>query len=101
MFQLIRTVQAKNAAMLPAALQFAAEVTRYVNKTYGTNVQYGVEAFSGAVLHWHFQAESLDQMTALDAKLLQDREYASLLGNAKDLWVDGTFKDTIVNLLGP
>ncbi len=101
MFQLIRTVEAKNAAALPAALQFAAEATAYVNKTYALNVQYGVESFAGAVLHWHLQTDSIDKLTALNAKLMQDREYGALLMKAKDLWVDGTFKDTVVNLLGP
>lgn len=101
MFRFIRTVEAKNAAMLPAALQFAGEITSYVNKTYGLNLQYGLEVFSGAVLHWQFQTDSLDKVTALHAKLLQDREYGALLSKAKDLWVDGTFKDTVVSIVGP
>jgi hypothetical protein len=100
MFQFIRTVEAKNAAMLPAALQFAAEITTYVNKKYALNLQYGMEMFSGAVLHWHFQTDSLDKVSALQAKLMQDREFGSILAKAKDLWVDGSFRDTIVSILG-
>jgi hypothetical protein len=101
MFQFIRTVEAKNAAMLPAALQFAAEVTTYVNKTYALGLKYGMEVFSGATLHWHFQTDSLDKITAIHTKLLQDRDYGEMLTKAKDLWVDGTFKDTIVSIVGP
>ncbi len=101
MFQFIRTVEAKNAAMLPAALQFAAEVTTYVNKTYALGVTYGVEMFSGATLHWHFETESLDKISAIHAKLMQDREYGAMLTKAKDLWVDGTYKDTVVAITGP
>jgi hypothetical protein len=101
MFLFMRTVEAKNAAMLPAALQFAAEVTTYVNKTYALGVKYGVEVFSGATLHWHFETDSLDKITAIHAKLMQDREYGALLMKGKDLWVDGTFKDTILTIAGP
>lgn len=100
MFQFIRTVDAKNAAMIPAALQFAGEVTTYLKKTYALDLKYGVAMFSGATLHWFFQTDSLDKISALNAKLMQDREYGAMLVKAKDLWVDGSFKDTIVNLVG-
>ena len=98
MFQLIRTVQAKNAAYIPAALQFAGEVTAYVNKTYSLNLKHGVELFSGATLHWHFQADSLDKISALNAKLMQDREYLAILNKAKDFWVEGSFRDCLVSM---
>ena len=100
MFQFIRTVEAKNAAMIPAALQFAGEVTSYLKKTYALDLKYGVSMFSGATLHWFFQTDSVDKITALNAKLMQDREYAAMLVKAKDLWVDGSFRDTLVNLVG-
>ncbi len=98
MFQFIRTVQARNGALVPAALQFAGEVTAYVKKTYSLDLSYGIEMFSTATLHWHFQADSLDKITALNAKLMQDREYLGLLAKGSELWVDGSFKDTIVSM---
>ena len=100
MYQFIRTIEAKNAAAIPAALQFAAEVTAYVNKTYSLGLHCGIEMFSSATLHWFFQTDSLDKISALNSKLMKDREYAAILDKAKDLWVEGTFKDTIVALAG-
>ncbi len=100
MYQFIRTVDARNAALLPAALEFAGNVTAYLKKAYALDLKYGVSMFSGATLHWIFQTDSLDKISALHAKLLQDREYGAMLVKAKDLWVDGSFKDTIVNLVG-
>lgn len=52
-----------------------------------------------ATCHWHFDADSLDKMNALNAKLMQDRQYLGLLEKVKDIWVDGSLKDTVVNLL--
>ena len=44
MYRFIRSASIKNAACMPAALQFAAEVTDYLNKQYALNMKLGVEA---------------------------------------------------------
>lgn len=99
MFQFTRTVEAKHGAYLPSALKFAGEVTTYLNKTYGLKLHFGAEVFSGATIHWYFDVNSLDELSALNAKLMQDREYAAILDRAKDIWLEGSFRDRVVNVI--
>jgi hypothetical protein len=101
MYRFMRTATVKNAAHLPAAIQFGAELNGYLNKTYNINLRVGVEMFGGATLHWQLDAESLDSMNTLNTKMLQDQQYIGMLEKMKDIWVDGTLKDTIVAMLGP
>jgi len=99
MFRLIRTATPKTAADINAALQFAAEMTSYLNRTYSLNVKFGVEQFSDSRIHWHFESDSLDKITQLHTKLLQDREYCGMVNKARDLWVVGGLKDTVIAFL--
>jgi hypothetical protein len=100
MFQFIRTATPKNGGSIAPALQFAAEVTGFVNKRYGIGLRFGIRLFGGSDLYWQFDTDSIDQITVLNAKLMQDREYLALLDRAKDLWVDGSLQDAIVSNLG-
>jgi len=99
MFRFERIATVKNAADVPAALTFAAEVTSYLNKKYSFNVKFGFEMFGPAIVHWYRDVESLDTMAKDNAKLLQDRDYVEMLRKAMGLFVDGTLKDTIVSLV--
>ena len=99
MFRFTRTTTTRNAADMPAAIQFGTEVCGYLNKTYSLNLKFGVELFGGATCHWHFDTDSLDKINALNGKLMQDRQYLGLLEKVKDIWVEGSLKDTIVNFL--
>ena len=45
MYRFIRSASIKNAACMPAALQFAGEVTAYLNKQYALNMKLGVGTF--------------------------------------------------------
>ena len=100
MFQFIRTATPKNGGSVAPALQFAAEVTGFVNKRYGIGLRFGIRLFGNSDLFWQFEIDSVDKITALNAKLMQDREYLALLDRAKELWVDGSMQDTIVASLG-
>ncbi len=100
MFHFERSVMVKHAADMPAAVQFAVDVTSYINKRYSMNMKTGVQLFGGARVYWYFDAESLDKMTQLNATLMQDREYIQMLDKVKDHLVDGSLKDTIVTLIG-
>jgi hypothetical protein len=100
MFRFIRRATVKTAANQAAGLQWAAEASAYLNKTYSLDLKYGAELFGKAKIHWHFDADSLDKITAMNAKMMQDREYAALLEKGKALWVDGSLKDTIVFIAG-
>ena len=96
MFRFMRIATAKNAATIPAALQFGAEVTSYLNRRYSLNMKCGAELFGAPRIHWHFESDSLDKLQQLNVKLMQDREYLGMLEKYKDAWADGSMKDTII-----
>ncbi|VVE64179.1 hypothetical protein PPN31119_01486 [Pandoraea pnomenusa] len=98
MYRFIRTATVKNAALLPAALTFAAEVTAHINKRYSLNMAFGTEQFGCANIHWHFDAESLDKMQQVNEKLMGDREYIALLEQSQGIWAEGTMHDAVVRL---
>ncbi len=100
MFRFIRTVRPRTAAHLAPGMQWAAEVTAYVNKTYALNLKFGAELFGKGRIHWHFDTDSLDKITAMNAKMMQDRDYQALLEKGKSLWLEGSAKDGIVAILG-
>ena len=100
MYHFIRTVTVKLAADYPAALQFAGEVSAYLNKTYSLNMKFGMEIFGAGKIHWHFDTDSLDKISAVNTKLMQDREYIGLLEKFKSICVEGSLKDTLVRIIG-
>jgi len=97
---MMRTATVKTASRSAAAVQFAGELTAYLNKTYSLNMKFGMEAFGTSKIHWHFETESLDKLTAINAKLMQDREYQALLQKGQDLWLEASLKDTLVVIVG-
>lgn len=99
MYRFIRTATPRNAASVPEAIQFGAQVTAHINKTYGLNMKAGIEMFGGGRIHWHYEAESLDRMTALNGKLMADTAYWALLEKYKHVWVEGSMQDAVVSLL--
>lgn len=99
MFRFERSATVKTAAEIPAAVQFAVQVTSYLNKRHSLNMSFGVELFGGTRLHWYFDTESLDKPVQLMRTLLEDREYSHMLDKSKSIWIDGGTKDTIVSLI--
>lgn len=100
MFRMIRTATVKTASRSAAAMQFAGEITAYLNKTYSLNTTFGMEIFGASKIHWHLETDSLDKITAMNAKLMQDREYQALLQKGQDLWLEASLKDTLVAIVG-
>jgi len=100
MYRFTRTVTVKLAVNIPAALQWAGEVTAYLNKAYELGMKFGVEIFGSGKIHWYCDTDSLDKLTAINAKMMQDREYNGLLEKAKGLWLEGGLKDTVVKIVG-
>jgi hypothetical protein len=98
MYRFERTATVRHAAEVPAAVQFAAEVTSYLNKRHHIDMKYGVEIFGSPRIHWYFDVESLDASAKLDAALLKDEEYEKLLKKNEGLWVDQSMHDTVVRL---
>ena len=99
MYRFIRTVTPRNAASIPAALQFSAEMTSHMNRTYGLSMKAGIEMFGDGHLHWHYEADSLNQMTEVNRKLMTDKAYWALLEQNKGLWVEGSMRDRVVSLM--
>ena len=100
MFRFERRAAIKHVADMPAAVQFAADVTSYLNKRHSLNMKCGVELFGTGSVHWFYDLESLDKSVQLNAALLQDREYIEMVNKSRGLWVDGSFRDTIVTVVG-
>lgn len=98
MFRFERTATVKHAAEVPAAVQFAAEVTTYLNKRHDLDMKFGVELFGSPRIHWYYDVDSLDESVKLDAALLRDDDYEKMLKKSEDLWVDQSMHDTIVRL---
>lgn len=98
MYRFIRTAKPRTAANVQAALQFSAEVTEHINRTYGINMKAGIELFGKGRLHWHYEADSIDRMTDLNRKLMQDKAYGSLLDKYNHVWLEGSMKDQVISL---
>ena len=96
MFRFERCSTVRNPADIPAAVQFATEVTAYLNKQHSLNMKFGVDIFGAPCVHWYFDDESLDRMTKVNAALLKDRDYLRMLDKVKSIWLDGSMKDTVI-----
>jgi hypothetical protein len=99
MYRFTRSVSVNNAASMPAAMQFCNEVTKHLNEAYSLNMKAGAQLFGSAKVYWFFDMDSLDGMSQLNLKLMQDRVYGSILDKAKHLWVEGSGKDHVVKLI--
>ena len=69
MFPFERRAAVKHVADMPAAVQFAAEVTSYLNKRHSLNMKVGVELFGTGSIHWYYDLDSLDKSVQLNATL--------------------------------
>ena len=97
MYLITRPATLKNASITPKALGWAKEIAGYVNKNYpGFDVQVGLEMFGHARVHWSYSAPTLEKLETANAKLIQDQKYWAMIETAKEFWVDGSLKDTIV-----
>jgi hypothetical protein len=94
----IRSVKVKHAATAAAAMQFAASVCAYVNKTYQVKMKCGVEVFGHLKIYWLLDMDSIDTALAMNQKMLGDADYQALLNKGKELWVEGSLKDRLIRL---
>ncbi len=98
MFLFIRKATVTNVANLTAAIGWGMEVNSYINKTYNINLKVGVQLFGTPTVHWTFETDSLDKISVLNQKMLQDRTYVALLEKSKPLWLEGSMVDEIIQL---
>jgi hypothetical protein len=99
MYRFERKITVKSVADMPAAMQFATDVTNHLNKRYDLHMRFGAENFDKIRVHWFYDFDSADKSAALGQALLQDHEYNSMLNKARGLWLEGSLEDTFVNLV--
>ena len=99
MYRFTRKVTVKTVAAVPAALQFCGEVAAHLNKTYGLGMKTGIEMFGHNRVYWFYDADSLDAIAQLNARLMLDSPYWEMIEKAKQLWLEGSATDRIVKLL--
>jgi hypothetical protein len=96
MYSFTRTATLQTASLQAKAIGFSMELTGYLNKTYGVNLRCGAEMFGGLQICWQMDIDSLDKMTQLFQKTMEDKNYMSMLEKGNEFWVPGSVKDTVV-----
>ncbi len=80
------------------AIQFAREVTKYLNTKYPErSVHVYVEKSGTATtIHWFADYESLDTLKRIRSEILSDKQYFALLKKADGLFVQDSLRDTLL-----
>lgn len=99
MYSFNRIVTLANGVNTPKAVGFSMELTGYLNKTYGLNLRCGLEMFGKNTIHWQFDVDGLDKIAAVNARLLEDKAYWSMLEKGREFWLEGSQRDSIVNFV--
>jgi hypothetical protein len=97
MFRFHRTARASRGKFLEA-VQWSKEIASYISDNYApVSVQAFVEQFgdTGRV-HWYSDHEDLAAIEKLNAQLLADQEYGTMVNNAADLFIEGSIHDTVM-----
>ncbi len=89
MYRFSRTATVKTGSALADGLKLAAEISALLDKKYSVFLKHGLEISGRHTVHWYFESDSLDKMTELNVKLVQDEEYQALLERYKDVWREG------------
>ncbi len=98
MYRFIRSARIVSSTRMPAALQFAVEVTDYLNKQYSLDMKIGVGTLGHPIIQWHFDLDSADELATLNNKLSEDLEYLALVEKYKYSWFAKSMEDTLVNV---
>jgi len=101
MYRFTRYATLQNTAVVPQAIGWSMELCGYVNKTYKVNLKAGMEMFGGLNIHWEVEIDSLDKLAEINAKLISDKAYLSMIEKGKEFWISGSLKDQIVNFPQP
>jgi hypothetical protein len=96
MYRYSRTVTIKNSASMPPALRTGAEIATHLNNTYKLNMRVGSELFGHLRIHWTCDVESLDSMTQLNLKLMQDKAYWEIMERIKPYVLEGSVRDRVI-----
>ncbi len=98
MFRSQMSGQAKSDK-LDEAIQFAKEVTEYINSKYAP---LSIQAYSGIVdddntIYWYSDYKDLSTIESFRAKLRSDQEYWALVFKGLDCFVERSFHETLMS----
>jgi hypothetical protein len=80
---------------VPQAIQWAKELTEWLNKKYGGHLSVYMDCFGEyATIRWFRDYESLADLEKAVEKIITDKEYWQWAGKATDLFIEGSFTDT-------
>jgi len=82
------------------AIQWAKELTEWANKKYGGQLSVYMDCFGEfGTIRWFRDYESLGEVEKRIETLLKDQEYLQRVGPAMDLFIEGSFNDTVMRSL--
>jgi hypothetical protein len=82
------------------AVQWAREIAEYINKKYGLSVgAYANEFGEIDTIRWFVDYANLESVEKLRSELILDREYLKKIGPVVELFIEGSFYDTVLRSL--
>jgi hypothetical protein len=99
MIRFTRQLTLKNSTFVPKAMGWATEFNGWMNEKYEMDLKFGLEMFGGLTVTWYFDAENLGDIEAINQKILMDQDYWGWVEKSDGFWVDGSLKDTVVNVM--
>lgn len=96
MFRFHRKAHVSRGKLLEA-MQWAKEVTIYINQKYApVSVQVYSELFGDlGMIHWYADYEDLATIEKFNNQLLADQGYWALLNKSQDWFIEGSVQDTL------
>lgn len=100
MIRFTRRGTLKNGSYVPKALGWATEFNAYFNDNYDAELHFGMELFGSNQVVWYLDTDDMATLENLNMQILQDSQYWELVEQSNDFWVDGSLRDTVVQLIG-
>ncbi len=99
MVRWVRTGRAK-AGKMSQAVQWAKEIAEYINKKYGVTVSAFADVFGEIdTIRWYVDYANLDAIEKLRSELILDRDYLKKVSPVAELFIEGSFHDTVMRVL--
>lgn len=84
----------------PQAMQWAKEIAEYSNKAYKIQLSVYLDAFGEVgTIRWFADYPDLAAMEKVRNQLLTDQEYWKRVNQATELFVQGSFFDTVMQAI--
>ena len=99
MVRWMRTARAK-ATKVPQAIQWAKEITEYVNAKHGAQTSVYVDSFGDhPTIRWFADVESLAVLEQKFGQIMTDQGYWQVIAKAADLFIEGSIEDTVTRAI--